>query len=359
MKKTALVLIVSFLSLFVLAQIPAGYYDSAEGETGDTKRESLYNIIKGHSSKSYNSLHNYYYDTDKKSNGKVWDMYSDVPGGTSPYEFTFGDKCGNYNSENDCYNREHSFPKSWFDNSSPMSTDIFHVVPTDGYVNGMRGSLAYGEVGTVEWTSQNGTKKGFCSFPGCYGTVFEPIDAYKGDFARIYFYMLTRYYDKISGWSSYMLSDNNFSDWAKNMLLKWHANDPVSQKEIDRNNEIYKNIQHNRNPFVDHPEYANDIWGYYNPTDIKKIVQKIDFNIAPNPVKDNFTIAYNLKSASIVNITICSLDGKQKTILNESKQNTGSHQLDFSINDLDLQKGLYLIYFQTNKATNVKKIIIN
>ncbi len=297
----------------------------------------------------------YYYEND----GSVLDMYSENPTGSDPYNYThLNKKCGQYTVESDCYNREHSFPKSWFYDSSPMSSDIFHLVPTDGKVNGMRSSYPFGEVDiTTYWTSQNGCKRGTSSLVGGY--VFEPIDEFKGDFARIYFYMLTRYYDKINSWNSEMLSGNDFSDWAKNMMLKWHANDPVSQKEIDRNNEIYKNIQHNRNPFVDHPEYANDIWGTYNPTDIKKIVRKIDFNIAPNPVKDNFTITYNLKSASDVNITICSLDGKQKTILNESKQNAGSHLLDFSTNDLDLQKGLYLVYFQVNKAISIKKIIIN
>jgi len=72
----------------------------------------------------------------RASNGYVWDMYSDVPGGTPAYYFTFGDdQCGNYSGEGDCYNREHSFPKSWYGDVLPMNTDLFHLYPTDGWVN--------------------------------------------------------------------------------------------------------------------------------------------------------------------------------------------------------------------------------
>lgn len=243
------------------SQAPAAYYSSAEGLSGSQLMVALHNIIDDHNVVSYTSLWTHFQSSDKKSNGKVWDMYSDVPGGTPPYEFSFGsDQCGNYSGEGDCYNREHSWPQSWFNSASPMTSDLFHLYPTDGYVNGQRGNYAYGEVGTATWTAENGSKKGNCTYPGFSGTVFEPIDEYKGDFARTYFYMSTRYYGEDSGWSnSDMTNKSTLLPWAKNLLMEWHIKDPVSAKEIARNNVVY-GIQQNRNPYIDRPEFAIQIF---------------------------------------------------------------------------------------------------
>ncbi|HNX44760.1 MAG TPA: endonuclease [Bacteroidales bacterium] len=245
----------------LFSQIPEGYYNTASGLYGTNLQQALHDIIDNHTSVTYSSLWTYFQDTDKKPDGKVWDMYSDVPGGTPAYEYTFiTDQCGNYNSEGDCYNKEHSFPASWFNDGYPMYSDMFHLVPTDGYVNNKRSNYPFGEVGTASWTSTNGSKLGNCVSTGYSGTVFEPIDAYKGDFARNLFYMATRYYKEDTGWpGSDMVSGSQPKPWAIAMLLEWHQADPVSQKEIDRNNAIYA-IQHNRNPFIDHPEYAANIW---------------------------------------------------------------------------------------------------
>ena len=103
-------LLLLFTNLF--AQVPDNYYDSANGLDGETLRSALHDIIDNHDSKSYSSLWTHFQSTDQKSNGKVWDMYSDIPGGTPPYEYTFiTNQCGNYGGEGDCYNREHSWPK--------------------------------------------------------------------------------------------------------------------------------------------------------------------------------------------------------------------------------------------------------
>ena len=260
MKHIFVILTLSITSLW--AQIPDGYYNNASGLTETALHEALHDIIDNHTVVSYTSLWTHYQTTDVKPNGKVWDMYSDIPDGTPPYEFTFvTDQCGNYGAEGDCYNREHSWPKSWFNDVAPMNTDIFHVVPSDGYVNGQRGNYPYGEVTSPNWTSQNGSKRGPNTYPGYSGTVFEPIDAYKGDFARIYFYMSTRYLNEDSNWpGSPMANGAQLEPWALDMMMVWHAEDPVSQKEIDRNDANY-GIQNNRNPFVDHPTYADLIWG--------------------------------------------------------------------------------------------------
>lgn len=242
------------------------YYANAFGKTGETLRSALKAIItSGHSVTSYTGLWSAYYTTDRTSSGKIWDMYGDNGTGSLPYySFNYSsDQCGTYRYEGDCYNREHSWPKSWFGEASPMYSDIVHVVPTDGKVNGMRANYAFGEVSSASWTSQNGSKLGSPTSElqgwGCTeSTVFEPIDSFKGDFARIYFYMVTRYHGTSE--SGPMSSNFTLKPWVKNMLLKWHRDDPVSTKEQNRNDGIYT-IQGNRNPFVDYPNWVEEIWG--------------------------------------------------------------------------------------------------
>ena len=262
MKKYVLVTFFTFITILVFTQIPIGYYDDAQGKYGQELREALHNIINTNVTViTYNQLWDAYPRTDKKPNGKVWDIYSDIPNGTPPYEFTFiTDQCGNYSGEGDCYNREHTVPASWFNDASPMYSDLFHVLPTDGYVNNRRSNYPYGKVGNASWTSLNGSKLGSSATSGYSGTVFEPIDSFKGDIARIYFYMSTRYMDKIANWDGASFQNSDLSSWAKNLFLQWHQLDPVSSKERKRNDSVYV-IQHNRNPFVDHPEWVNDIWG--------------------------------------------------------------------------------------------------
>ena len=268
MRKLFILLFFSTMFQMSVAQIPAGYYSTATG-SGYTLKTQLHNIIDDHTVRTYTQLWSYYDNTDLDTDGYILDMYSENPSGVDPYNFTWStDQCGSYSGESDCYNREHSMPKSWWGGSTavPQYTDIHHVVPTDGYVNFQRSNLSYGEISSPTWVSSNGCRRGPArSGLGYTGTVFEPIDEYKGDFARIYFYMATRYEDVVSTWpGSAMLDGSNdkvFNTWALDMLLDWHANDPVSQKEIDRNNTIYSLVQGNRNPFVDHPEYAQAIWG--------------------------------------------------------------------------------------------------
>jgi endonuclease I len=284
-------LLLMFSSATINAQAPAGYYSSATG-AGATLKTQLYNIIKGHTVRSYTQLWTDFQQTDKKSNGKVFDMY-----GYGAYEYTFiDDQCGNYSGEGQCYNREHSFPGSWFNNGSPMYTDLFHLYPTDGYVNGIRSNYPYGVVTNPTRTSANGSKIGPNSYSSYTGTVFEPIDVFKGDFARTYFYMATRYENVIGTWYS---NDNNanavlqnnsfpvFETWFLNMLGEWHVADPVSQKEIDRNNAVY-NIQGNRNPFIDNPNYVYQIWGVGQTTNITEPTQ-LPGNFSANSITLNWT----------------------------------------------------------------------
>lgn len=269
MKRISIIYIFICTTLLINAQIPAGYYNNAENLNGYVLKTALHNIIsEGHTDRGYSALWSFYISNETdiyyENDGTILDMYSENPEGPDPYNFTPGsDQCGTYGSEGDCYNREHSFPKSWFGDQSPMNNDVHHIFPTDGKVNGFRSSYPYGIVGNATTTSQNGSKVGSAeSGLGYSGTVFEPIDEFKGDLARAHFYMATRYENVIKSWSSSVLDGTDstvFEDWALDLLYTWHKNDPVSQKEIDRNNAAYL-YQNNRNPFVDHPEYVDSIW---------------------------------------------------------------------------------------------------
>ncbi|WP_308367187.1 MULTISPECIES: endonuclease [unclassified Microbulbifer] len=253
-----------------------GYYDPAKGLSGYSLKTALYNIIRDHSVQSYSALWNFYavndLDYHYEQDGSILDIYSEKPTGSDSYNYTaVSDQCGNYDSEGDCYNREHSFPRSWFGGAvSPMNTDVHHIFASDGYVNALRSSYPYGEVATTSAVSSNGSKLGSGqSSQGYTGTVFEPIDEFKGDVARAHFYMATRYQNVIAGWENYSIygdavldgsSNQVFEDWALQLLIDWHYADPVSQWELDRN-DAAQEFQGNRNPFVDHPEYVESIWG--------------------------------------------------------------------------------------------------
>ncbi len=267
-----LYLLFLFVTTFSFAQVPSNYYDTATGSGYILKTQLRDIITAGHSDQGYAGLWTGYATTDRDNyyefDNTILDIYSEFPSGADNYNYTYStNQCGNYSSEGDCYNREHLVPQSSFSEASPMKNDIHHVYPTDGYVNGGRGSFPFGEVQTASNTYQNGSQKGTSAVVGYSGTVFEPIDEFKGDIARALLYFAVRYQNDVDTYTSFDMFNGTenqvFETWAIDLLLDWHYNvDPVSQKEIDRNDEAY-NFQGNANPFVSHPEYANIIW---NPT---------------------------------------------------------------------------------------------
>jgi endonuclease I/chitodextrinase len=268
MKQKLLILALLF-SCFSFAQIPAGYYTTATG-TGYTLKTQLYNIIKGHTDKGYAGLWTTYATSDRdnqyENDNTIIDMYSENPTGVDPYKYTYiTNQCGTYSVEGNCYNREHIIPQSVFNSSAPMVSDAHFITPTDGKVNGQRSNYPHGTVATATWTSLNGSKLGSSSVSGYTGTVFEPINEFKGDIARMYFYFATRYENTVAGYPFAMFngtSNQVFTTAFLNLLLTWNTQDPVSAREIARNNAIYAR-QLNRNPYIDHPEYVQLIW---NPT---------------------------------------------------------------------------------------------
>ena len=295
MKKSILILFVGFFG-FINAQEPAGYYSTATGLTGFPLKTKLGEIITaGYVTKSYDNLYNGYptTDTDKfyENDGSVLDIYSENPSGADPYNYQHSvKKCGNYAVEGDCYNREHSIPQSLFDSDSPMVSDIQHILPTDGKVNGIRNNYPYGKVTNASITTKNGSKLGPNSSPGYGGTVFEPINEFKGDVARVLLYFVTRYQTRLSGFEGgNILNPGNvnkgLTDWELNLMLQWNQQDPVSEREIARNNAAYT-YQKNRNPYIDHPEWVTAIWGAA-PLAVDDASFSKNLSIAPNPVKGN------------------------------------------------------------------------
>lgn len=245
-----------------LAVIPAGYYSTLKGKADAELKTAVYNIISNFThptdANGYNStyygLSSTFQQTDLYPNSnRWWDMYSDKVF----YAPSFSG-----------LNREHSFPKSWWggDTNIPPYIDLNHLYPSERDANMAKSNFPLGEV------DHNYTLKFFndvstVGYPvqgqgGGANYVFEPDDVYKGDFARTYFYMATAY-QNLSWKYTYMVSSNTYptlNSWAVELLLKWHRDDPVDDKEINRNDAVYR-IQNNRNPFIDYPDLAEYIWG--------------------------------------------------------------------------------------------------
>lgn len=262
------------------ADIPA-YWASVDGKSGATLWSAVSAATgKNFKSVGYNNLYSAYLKTDVYpadsvgKAGKIWDMYGECV-------FASTNTCGNYNGVCDCYNREHSIPQSWWGGGTGgIGNDIFHVLPTDGKINGVRSNYEYGEVnGGTNWRgnkygsagSWSTDKKTIASSAGetvnGSGNVFEPKPQYKGDWARGIMGTIVKWQQ------SNLTTGNNFfsgtytasgyyglTKKAVVLLMKWHREDPVSQKEIDRNNGIQE-TQGNRNPFIDYPYLAEYIWG--------------------------------------------------------------------------------------------------
>ena len=256
--KFILAVVMAGAALVAGANIPAGYYNSLEGKSGQALKDAIQELALQHTILSYNSLWGYFTETDCRPEdpSQVWDMYSDdifyFRGSRAPYGM----------------NREHSLPKSWWYGYNETQgfaayTDLNHLYPSEEDANLAKNYWPLGEVSTVEF--DNGVTR--VGYPkkgqgGGASTVFEPDDRYKGDFARTYFYMACTY-QKYSWKYTFMLTNNywkTLNDWSAEMLCRWARADAVSDKELARNDAVQK-AQNNRNPFIDIPTLFEYIWG--------------------------------------------------------------------------------------------------
>jgi endonuclease I len=293
----------------------------------------------------------------------VWDTYSDIPGGTPPYEYAF-EQTGGGSVEGTGYNREHAWPKTWFGGEVlPMYSDLWILYPTDTKVNNYRGDLPYGDVASATTTSLNGSQVGPCADLGYTATVFEPIDAFKGDLARSYFYVSTRYYTEDAAWpGGAATSGANLLPWASRAYLAWHSDDPVSQKERLRNGAIYA-IQHNRNPFVDHPEFAELI---FDSTSIATVGDEPAaayclHQSAPNPSHLGTTIRFDLPRQSAVSLRVYDVEGRLvRNLVQERSLEAGRHEVVWngqSDSGRTVGAGVYFYRLQSGSFGETRRIV--
>ena len=316
---------------FIDIRIPPGYYDSALGLRGTALRAALHAIIKNHTAKSYDYAWTAYRTSDVKPNGRVWDVYSDTPGGTPPYEYTFEQTGGVGGREGGGYTREHTWCKSWFGGEvAPMYSELWILYPCDADVNGNRGVNPYGETSAPSYTSLNGSKRGPSSDPGYSGLVFEPIAAFKGDLARSYFYVSTRYYTEDAAWPGGPATDKaDLLPWANAMYVRWSHADPVSQKEVLRNGAIYA-IQHNRNPFIDHPEFVDLLFDSTSAAGIEGgqvSATRLHAN-APNPFRPSTSIRFDLARRERVALDVYDVSGRRvRALVGGQAMEAGRHEM--------------------------------
>ena len=259
-----------FLLLFPLLlqaeEMPVGYYNAIDGKQDSVLKSTLGQIIRPHTAIPYGSgaesTWGVFYYSDQDEEGYCMDMYCD-----SWKKFT------SVGAVVSGCNIEHSFAKSWWGGSkNDAYKDCYHLNPSNSTANSARSNYPLG-VPTKDLKDQSVTgslKVGRATYEGETFWVFEPKDEYKGDFARAYFYMATCYGDELT-WrldnkdvgSKYAMRNDSyleFRDWEIEVLLTWHRQDPVSEKETKRMDAV-SDFQHNRNPYIDYPELAEYIWG--------------------------------------------------------------------------------------------------
>ena len=263
-----------FLSIFFLLiplllqaeEMPVGYYNAIDGKQDSVLKSTLGQIIRPHTAIPYGSgaesTWGVFYYSDQDEEGYCMDMYCD-----SWKKFT------SVGAVVSGCNIEHSFAKSWWGGSkNDAYKDCYHLNPSNATANSARSNYPLG-VPTKDLKDQSVTgslKVGRATYEGETFWVFEPKDEYKGDFARAYFYMATCYGDELT-WrldnkdvgSKYAMRNDSyleFRDWEIEVLLTWHRQDPVSEKETKRMDAV-SDFQHNRNPYIDYPELAEYIWG--------------------------------------------------------------------------------------------------
>lgn len=267
MQKYLLTVLALGIACGMNAEYKPGYYNIMDGKSKAALKAAAKQCVEQHTVLEYYDLPSYWQYSDvypELYDGltRWWEMYSN-----NIYLIQNGQTAKSSFSANKMQ-REHSIPKSWWKYNgdveyTPAYSDMWNLYPSDGPANQAKLNYPLGPARSA--TYDNGcTKVGpaMTGYGGGSANVFEPADEYKGDFARSFFYMAT-VYDDLPWVVNYMYAQNTYptlQPWAYQMLLQWARMDPVSQKEIDRNDAVELS-QGNRNPFIDFPELAEYIWG--------------------------------------------------------------------------------------------------
>lgn len=235
-----------------------GYYQSAQNLTGDELHTELHNIIKNHTAANYGDVWNYLTQLDYSANNSDnIDLF--YTGRSHPANDS--DRDDNPIRSDDSWNREHVWPKSHGDfgtsTTKVAGTDLHALRPTDKSVNNDRGNKDFDDAET---------QHSECT--GCYfsNNNWEPPDVVKGDVARTLFYMDVRYAGEFSEPDLSLF--NGYTDISVDVgtlgklcsMYQWNVDDPVDSRELERNMGVYE-LQGNRNPFIEYPNFVMDIWG--------------------------------------------------------------------------------------------------
>ncbi|MDP6419639.1 MAG: endonuclease [Candidatus Krumholzibacteria bacterium] len=373
--RTSIVAALLLLSLSALADPPAGYYDSVDLTSSETLRNSLHAIIDGHTKIPYTSSSTDTWDVLKRADedpfnsGRILDVYRNRT-------FT------KYNGGNNFYNREHSWPNSYGfpdDNySNKPYSDCHHLFLCDIGYNSDRGSRIFDNcesgcsiLATDDYNGQSGENRTKNGYPN---GIWETWDARKGDIARAQFYMDVRYEGDGSEPDLILVDDPNLIASCQTgdnedigymglltVLLEWHEADPVDDRERNRNDWIYT-YQHNRNPFIDHPDWVEGV--YLGIVDAGESSPASDFRIVgawPNPFNPSTEIAIALPEAGRVKAEILTVDGRKIRSLLDEDREAGTISLHWDgRNDLGevLPSGAYLCRIESGKEVDAHRLLL-
>jgi endonuclease I len=346
---------ISKFKLTITSGTDKAYYSSISTSlTRDALKSALHNLIKGHIKYPYT-------DNTSSTSIDVWKMLKAADEDPKNPNNIIGIYSGLSIAKEpqDYWNREHVWSKSHgnFGTDAGAGTDGHHLRPENPSVNTLKNNLDFDNGGSVVSISTN------CKYDS---DSWEPRDEVKGDVARMIFYMATRYLGDTGEPNLQVVdyvptSPNNEPLYGKlSTLLQWNQQDTVDAFEMNRNNVIYY-YQHNRNPFIDHPEWVNSIWG--NPSGVQKNNSQIitDYKLSqnyPNPFNPSTVINYQLPVGSYVTLKVFDLLGREvQTLVNEFEQ-PGSYSAQFSIINSQLSSGIYFYTIKTDNFVQTKKMIL-
>ncbi|MDD2331690.1 MAG: endonuclease [Candidatus Cloacimonetes bacterium] len=321
----------------------ADYYDNVINLTGQELYYALRNLISTNTNSDYSGARIQLFGYLDNNNGVVRCIYTgqdwSVPQGTTP----------NYN----LLNTEHTYAQSWFTGSeeSVKKADLHHLFPTNAQVNSARGNLPFDIIPNHSSATSYVSYNNYHSYRGANQnsyTVFEPADQSKGNIARALLYFNTRYNNTLTQQNVDMIPT----------LLIWHVLDPVDNIERARNISVQA-YQSNRNPYIDHPEFVQRIWG---PTTIEDATISSNLTLGrpyPNPFTSSLTLPYTKRSGADGKITIYNVRG-QKVNEFELLNSIGNYELTWDGRDsrgASCPQGLYLLKATQDTGQYIRKII--